>query len=92
MATSGGAKLSESSFSTSEPSRVPTAVGTKLMGKKQLEAGANVADDDEPDVTSGQADRPLPASAKFAETLGLLPVAGMGKVSSVLPMFRSSTI
>jgi hypothetical protein len=70
---------------------VAEGIGVKLTVNVQLEPAASVPGVDEPEETSGQADEALLSRVKFGETLGLLPVLGIGKVSGALPMFKSCT-
>jgi hypothetical protein len=78
--------------STSEPFRVPNAVGAKLMGKIQDAPAASVPAVEEPEPTSGQSEEPPLGKVKFGVMLGLLPVDGIGKLNGMLPMFSTVTV
>ena len=73
----------------SEPLRLPSADGVKLIGKLQEAAAASVTGDVELALTSGQVPAVLLSNEKFAATLGLFPVAGTGKLRTAFPTFST---
>jgi len=62
------------------------------MGNWQDAPAASVPAVDEPLLISGQAEAPLLFSVKFAETSGLLPDTGIGKLNAALPTFATVTV
>jgi hypothetical protein len=59
------------------------------MGNWQDAPAASIPGDEEPLLTNGQSEEPLLLRVKLAATLGLLPVDGVGKISSALPVFST---
>ena len=88
----GPTELRALSVRVNEPLRLPGADGVKLMGKVQEAPGASVPADVELALTRGHVPALLLSSEKFAAMLGLLPVAGTGKLRVALPMFSTVTV
>ena len=81
----------ELSVTAIDPVRVPSAVGEKPMASKQEAPASRRFVPFAPAGTSGQEEDTLESSVKFAATLGLVPVMGMGKNMGTLPMLMSAT-
>ena len=79
------------SVNTSEPVILPTVVGTKLMDSSQEEPAFRSPADAELAVTSGHAEGLVVFRLKLDEILGLLPLAGIGKISGEFPLFSKVT-
>jgi hypothetical protein len=88
----GAAALRFESVNTSDPLKLPAAVGAKLIENAQEAPAASVPGAEELLSTTGQELGALPARVKFVVMLGLLPVAGTGKDRSALPAFSSVTV
>ena len=80
------------SVTTSDPLKLPMAVGEKLMGRVHDVPSASVPGDPAPLAISGQAVPPLLFSVKLVEMLGLFPLPGTGKFSVAFPRFHSVTV
>ena len=79
------------SVTTSDPLRLPEAVGIKLTGSVQDFSIGNVPAEPAVLATNGQAVPPLLFNVKFVVILGLFPLDGMGKFSVALPRFHRVT-
>jgi len=80
------------SVKTSDPLSEPAAVGEKLVGRRQDSPAAKVPDEEELELTKGQAEVTLLLSVKLVAMLGLSPVAGTGKLSGALPILCTVTV
>jgi hypothetical protein len=70
---------------------LPETVGSKLIDNEQEAPAASVPTVEERALIIGQAVAPVLSRVKLVAMLGLLPVEGTGKLSGILPMFRSIT-
>ena len=75
-----------------DPVMLPAAAGVKLMGSVQEVAAAREAVLPELVVNAGQAVLPVLLTLKLLETLGFVPVPGMGKVKGAFPMLENVTV
>jgi hypothetical protein len=80
------------SVRTSEPLRLPAAVGVKLIGSVQDASIANVPAELDVLPINGQAVDPLLFNVKLVEMLGSFPLDGTGKVSAAFPRFHRVTV
>ena len=88
----GAGALKFESVNTSDPLKLPVAVGAKLIDNAQEAPAASVPGPEELLFMRGQVFGALSDTVKFVVMLGLLPVAGIGKDRSALPTFSSVTV
>src|SRR5215472_8149883 len=72
------------------PLMLPAAVGAKSMAIEQVAPAASVNADAEPASVCAHVDA-ASSQVKLVLTLGFVPAAGSGKVSTSLPMFCTVT-
>jgi len=80
------------SVSTSDPLMLPVDVGAKLIGRVHDVPAARDPVNEAVLPINGHAVPPALFKVKFVETLGLLPLDGIGKVSAAFPLFHSVTV
>ena len=80
------------SVSLTVPLMLPLVAGVKLMGSTHVASAASVAVLSEVEVNNGHAVLPVLFKLKLVETLGFVPVAGIGKFNGPLPMFENVTV
>ena len=80
------------SVALTAPVMLPEATGLKLIGSVQEVAAAKVAALPALVVNVGQAVLPVLLTLKLVETLGFVPVPGIGKDKGALPMFENITV